>query len=259
MNSGKTTSFHFLFDIDGTLTEYRPHALDRLCRGNFLFPLICDLAVRQGLEQEECEKSISGLMDRTPFWDYPDFIRQLELPFAEALELFRKWHRENLEVHPDTVRLIRNLRNDGIPVSIISNNPFLGCLLKLERCGLADAEKKTSCFQHIFSTDIVKGCKGNDHVWTRAVELLALPEKTVSVMVGDNLQEDGILPRKNNIDFSCILNRKKNAIEPEDEKIFIVSSADEIPECLPVPAGLRFLQRTESDASKREFSSRRLK
>ena len=231
MNFEEQPSFHFLFDIDGTLTRYRTHALDRLYQNNFLFPLICDFAVQKGYSRNKCEGLITEVMHQHPYWDYPDFIQHLKLPMRPVLELFRKWHRENLDVYPDTIYLIRKLQKKGITISIISNNPLLGCLLKLECCGFADALLRTSCFRHILSTDLVHGCKNDRNVWKRAVEHLCLPENAVSIMVGDNLLEDGILPGECNIDFSYILNRenKKESLV-FDRRIFQFSSAMEIAE-----------------------------
>ena len=165
-------NMHVLFDIDDTLTKYGSHAMDRLFAGNFLFPVIADLAEAHGMERAEAERRIHAELDVNRFWDYPDFARALGLSWEETLPSLRRWHSENLHALPDSVRLVRRLRKLGIPVSVISNNPRQGCLLKLEICGLADPGKNSSVFRNIFSTDLMKGCKGGEGSWNRTVSVL---------------------------------------------------------------------------------------
>ena len=76
---------HVLFDIDNTLTRYRPHALDRTFEGNFLFPLIADLAEDAGIQREKAETIISETAKEKIFWDYTDFLSPLSLSFSDVL------------------------------------------------------------------------------------------------------------------------------------------------------------------------------
>ena len=198
---------HVLFDIDNTLTRYRPHALDRTFEGNFLFPLIADLAEDAGIQREKAETIISETAKEKIFWDYTDFLPPLGLSLSGALPAFRKWHAENLDVLSDAVGLVGKLKDYGIPVSIISNNPHLGCLLKLERCGLADAASGKSCFARILSTDLILGCKGDADVWKRALKELALPPDRIAT-VGDNFEEDARLPLREGV--GCCFLRERD-------------------------------------------------
>ncbi len=221
-------NIHWLFDIDSTLTEYRAHALERLFDGNFLFPLIADLAESHGLNRAEAEQRIREEEINNPFWDYPDFVRTLGLSMKEALPVFRRWHTENITAYQDSVRLVRTLLKWGSPVSVISNNPHLGCLLKLEQCGLADPGNGTSVFRNILSTDLLKGCKGNDGVWKRAVTALRSQDQAELIMIGDNPDEDGRLARLHGVKRSFILNRSGNIKISEDPEIIVVPDADAI-------------------------------
>ena len=103
---------HGLFDIDDTLTKYGSHAMDRLFAGNFLFPVMADLAEAHGMERAEAERRIHAELDVNRFWDYPDFSRALGLSWEETLPSLRRWHCENIHALPDSVRLVRRLVRD---------------------------------------------------------------------------------------------------------------------------------------------------
>lgn len=221
-------NMHVLFDIDDTLTKYGSHAMDRLFAGNFLFPVIADLAEAHGMERAEAERRIHAELDVNRFWDYPDFSRALGLSWEETLPSLRRWHSENLHALPDSVRLVRRLRKLGIPVSVISNNPRQGCLLKLEICGLADPGKNSSVFRNIFSTDLMKGCKGDEGSWDRAVSVLRSQGDETPVMIGDNFLEDGVLALRAGVAHSFILNRRNRTDFESIPCIRIVADADAV-------------------------------
>ena len=178
---------HVLLDIDDTLTCYAPHALERTFDGNFLFPLLLDLAETRKIPRREAETIIRRTTQEKPFWDYTDFLSPLSLSFSDVLPHFRSWHAKNLNPFPDSVRLTRSLKRAGYGISIISNNPRLGCLLKLERCGLANAATGESCFSQILSTDRIAGCKGDQGVWKHALEK-ALQSQEYSLLLQHKLQ-----------------------------------------------------------------------
>ncbi len=180
----------YAFDIDGTLTRYRDFHPEAFLLGNFLFPVLRDLAVERGMASAEAERRIAAVLEANTFWDYPDFVRALDLPAGEALERMRAWHRDHIEPCPDAVALARRLHAEGKRLFVVSNNPRLGCLLKLERCGLADAAAgESAVFERIAGTDAVFGCKGAPGVWPRALALFGVPPADVCV-VGDNPKED---------------------------------------------------------------------
>ena len=141
---------------------------------------------------------------------------------------FSYWHCENIHALPDSVRLVRRLRKLGIPVSVISNNPRQGCLLKLEICGLADPGKNSSVFRNIFSTDLMKGCKGDEGSWDRAVSVLRSQGDETPVMIGDNFLEDGVLALRSGVAHSFILNRRNRTDFESIPCIRIVPDADAV-------------------------------
>ena len=193
----------FFFDIDGTVTRYRPGALaaDRLLDGNFLFPLIRDMLVERGVSSGDAAAMICREAEENIFWCYGDFIRKFDLPPEAAAVRFRAWHEENLAVFPDTVELIRSLAAEQTPLYVISNNPVDGCRMKLERAGL-DPE----LFSGIFGTDVMKGCKHLASSWERALSLADVRPESV-VTVGDDVKEDGAVPRSCGVGTGVILER----------------------------------------------------
>ncbi len=228
----KNSNLHVLFDIDNTLTRDRPGAMDHLLFGNFLFPLIADFALRKGFRRTEVESEMEALLQTKNEWDYPDFLALFSISLSDILPEFRQWHRKNLDVLDDSVRLVRKLLALEVPVSIISNNPRLGCLLKLERCGLADAGKNQSVFQKILSTEIMKGCKHVPGAWNRALRALNLPPDRRILMVGDHPVEDGELPLLAGVSDAFLLNRSGKLRPGENPALHIFENADLLSENL---------------------------
>lgn len=196
---------YYLVDLDGTLTDYRPGALapERLLGGNFLFPIFRDMMVERGFQRGEAEARIVQLARDVVYWDYTDFIVEFELPVEEAHRRLRSWHRENLLVYDKTVELVRRLSQDGRKLFVMSNNPYMGCLMKLEAAGLADAFS-APCFSRVFGTNLLRGCKNDPEVWRRALSQIPAPVSEIGV-IGDNPVEDGELPRSLGIGESVIL------------------------------------------------------
>ncbi|MFG0247998.1 MAG: HAD family hydrolase, partial [Phycisphaeraceae bacterium JB051] len=204
----------YLVDIDGTITDYLPGRMDpkQYVAGNFLFPIICDLMVEQGVDRAEAVKQIAQLADRIVYWDYTDFIAEFDLPAEEAFDRMRAWHHANLLVYQSTVDFLKQLHNDGRKLYVMSNNPYVGCLLKLEVAGLA---KDGACdiFTGIFGTNRVLGCKGDPTVWKRALAQLPFDPSQVGT-IGDNPKEDGHVPKSLGIGESIILDRNQHIPSP---------------------------------------------
>lgn len=200
---------YFLVDIDGTLTDYREGATsaDKLLHGNFLFPIIRDMMMEKGWAKDVAEQTIRELADKVVFWDYPDFIAEFELSAKEAFHRMRQWHRDNLFVYSETVELVKKLAGEGKKLFIMSNNPYTGCLFKLQAAGLADDDFSSPYFCRIFGTNILRGCKGVPDVWRRALAQIPAELSEICV-IGDNPHEDGEIPRQCGITHSIIIPRK---------------------------------------------------
>ena len=184
---------YYFFDIDSTLTDYVVYPPERMLHNNFLFPTILDMMVERGWNAQEAEDAILALQNCLPFWDYTDFISEFKLPVVETYKRFQEWHKENIIPISSTVTLAKKLYKLGKTLFIISNNPYLGCCLKLEVCVLADMFG-SSYFRRIFSTDKLRGCKGEPEVWQRAIDQIPVAPAEIGV-IGDNPVEDGEIPR----------------------------------------------------------------
>ncbi len=202
-------SKYYLVDIDGTLTYYANGGIppEKMLHGNFLFPIIRDMMLERGWRKKDAEDAIYALAERIVFWDYTDFIAEFDLPAAEAFRRMREWHKENLAVYPDTVELIKRLAGEAKQLFIMSNNPYVGCLFKLQAAGLADDDFSSPYFRRIFGTNVLRGCKCVPEVWKRALAQIPVDPSEVGV-IGDNPKEDGDIPRSCGISDTVIILRE---------------------------------------------------
>ena len=214
-------SEYFLVDIDGTLTDYRPGACapEKLLHNNFLLPVLRDLMAEKGWGRTEAEKALFDLMERIVFWDYTDFIAEFGLPADEAFRRLREWHHDNLIVYHDTVRLIKKLSGEGKKLFVMSNNPYMGCIFKLQAAGLAKDDFSSPYFRRIFGTNLLRGCKCVPDVWKRAFAQIPAGIFEIGV-IGDNPKEDGELPRSLGVKETIIIPRPSIArgIDREETK-----------------------------------------
>lgn len=201
---------YYLVDIDGTLTNYRPGALDpdKTLWGNFLFPIFRDMMVEKGWNPEEAAQAILDLTVRNQYWDYTDFIADFDLCTEEAYRRMRQWHKENLVPIEKNVALVRELYEEGHKLFIMSNNPYVGCILKLQAAGLADDDFGSPYFTRIFGTNLLHGCKGDISVWKHAFAQIPAPLSEIGT-VGDNPVEDGEIPRSLGVGDTIILPREE--------------------------------------------------
>jgi FMN phosphatase YigB (HAD superfamily) len=201
-------SKYYLVDIDGTITDYRAGSVtpDKMLHGNFLFPIIRDMMLERGWEKQKAETAIYELAERIVFWDYTDFIAEFKLPVKEAIERMRQWHFDNLFAYPETVDLVKKLKKDGKQLFVMSNNPYIGCVFKLQAAGLADDDFASPYFKRIFGTNILRGCKCVPDVWKRAFAQIPADISEIGV-IGDNPKEDGELPRSLGVIETIIIPR----------------------------------------------------
>lgn len=219
---------HFFFDIDGTITGYRPGALDadRLLDGNFLFPIIRGLLVERDIPIADAEAMIRRECRENVFWCYGDFVQKFRLSPALTEERFRAWHEENLSVFSDTVELIRFLAGKHVPLHVVSNNPVDGCWMKLERAGLA-----SESFRGIYGTDIMKGCKNLAGSWRRALSQAGVQPGS-AIVIGDDEKEDGAVPKSCGVGMSIIIDRSSSFRVRCQNGFLHVNDAREVPEAL---------------------------
>ena len=218
---------HFFIDIDGTITDTNPerkYPENKLVWRNPIFGVMRDVMIEEGWDEEEAKRKIEEYADEVIWWDYPDFIAEFNLPLEKTWERIYQWHNEYLIVYQDTVELIKRLYKMGKKLYIVSNNPIVGCLLKLKRAGLGDITG-TSYFKRILGANILRGQKYQIQLWRRAIAQIGIePEKIV--VIGDNEKEDGEVPLSAGICCSFIIKREGESYKKE--KIIFVNEAGEI-------------------------------
>ena len=126
--------------------------------------------------------------------------------------------------------MVRRLYAAGFSLSICSNNPLSGCLLKLHRAGLADLSQ-APYFENIFGSNVLMGQKSAPHWWPQLQKTLGVPPECVLV-VGDNPRDDMLTPRA--VGFRHFVLVDRSQVEPcrIQDGVHYVSSLDAVPEIL---------------------------
>ena len=214
---------YVFIDIDGTITDNNPkrkYPEEKLVWNNSVFGVIRDVMVEEGWDEDEARKKIEEYATKIIWWDYPDFIAEFNLPVEKTWERIYNWHNEYKIVYTDTVELIKELYRKGKNLFIVSNNPIVGCLLNLKVAGLGDITG-SKYFKRVLGANILRGQKHQIDLWKRAIAQIGVePDKIVNI--GDNIKEDGEMPKKAGIKRCFIIRR--NEAEKEEDGIIIVES-----------------------------------
>ena len=221
---------HIVVDIDDTLTGNQPGVAQidsRHLNGNVLFDLLRDCLVEAGSPSPAAEARLLDHVERHPFWDYSDIIEALALPPRTTWARLVAWHDRNLQVYEDGVQMVRRLHDAGFALSISSNNPLSGCLLKLHRAGLATLES-SPWFSRIYASNVLMGQKSAPHWWPRLQEALGVPPERVLV-VGDNPRDDMQMPRAAGFQHFVLVDRTQPEPWRRVDGVHFVNSLDAVP------------------------------
>lgn len=214
---------YIFIDIDGTITDTNPdkkYPEEKLVWGNPIFGVIRDVMVEEGWDGNEAKKKIEEYASKIIWWDYPDFIAEFNLPVEKTWERIYNWHNEYLIFYTDTVELIKELYKIGKNLYIVSNNPIVGCLLKLKRAGLGDITG-SKYFKRILGANILRGQKFQIELWKRAIAQIGIEGEKI-INIGDNIKEDGEIPLKAGLKTCFIIDR--NGEEKEEGKLIKVKN-----------------------------------
>lgn len=213
----------FIVDIDGTLVDDKPwseYPASELVWGNPIFGVLRDVMVEDGRDFAESKKIIEDHADKLVYWDYPDFIADFGLPVEKCYELLRAWHISHLSVYDDAVAAVKHLKKKSRTLCIVSNNPIVGCLMKVERAGLANIHG-SEYFSRILGANNLRGQKSNKALWLRAVAQIGINPKYI-VTIGDNPVEDGDNPLSAGIGHAVIIRRgQKEEVIEQGQKIYV--------------------------------------
>lgn len=195
-----------LVDIDGTLTagDIFTQPGDSLLWGNGVLHLIAEHHARHhSLELRESQQRLRAYADEVIWWDYPDFIRDFDVPAEPILADLTAFHATCIQPRPGAVEVMEALAEAGHTLCIMSNNPVTGSLLKLQAIGLSDG-RTAPLFRQILGSNNLRGQKSLPAMWQRAIEQLGVPPASLTT-IGDNPLEDGHVPRSLGVARTCII------------------------------------------------------
>jgi len=220
-------NLYMFVDIDGTITDNNPekkYPESKLVWENPIFGVIRDVMVEKGWDEKKAKRQIEEYASKVVWWDYPDFIAEFNLPVEKTWEKIYEWHENYLIVYEDTVDLIKELKKMNKNLYVVSNNPIVGCLLKLKRAGLGDI-KGTSYFKRILGANILKGQKHQVQLWKRAIAQVGIEPEKISI-IGDNEKEDGEVPLSAGIGRAFIIRREEKRGKNKEKLIFVEKAED---------------------------------
>ena len=219
-------------DIDATITD--DGDVKQIASGypldNALFVVLRDVMMENGWNRQEAVDALIAHANEIVFWDYQDFIHKFNLPAKHAWTQIIKWHDDNLIVYEDAISMIKQLHAKNLPLYIISNNPVLGCLLKLQRAGLGTLEG-TPWFIDVFGSNKLKGQKSAVVFWERALACVDIPPEDI-VVIGDNPKDDFQIPSQAGIQHFFLVDRKRKEPFICENGACLVNSLEQVPDYL---------------------------
>ncbi len=229
---------HVLVDIDDTLTGDKPGVSQinaNAINHNALFEELRNQLVEGGASPDAAKTMLLDYVRDHVFWDYSEIIRDLGLPEDQTWARLASWQDRNLRVFEDGVDMVRRLHQRGLNLSICSNNPLSGCLLKLQHAGLGDLSG-TPYFTRIYASNSLMGQKNAPHWWPRLMEDLAVSPERV-VIVGDNPRDDCAVPRHAGFKHFILVDRAQTEACRFDGDVIHVRSLVRVPDLIAATGG----------------------
>ncbi|OGV67463.1 MAG: hypothetical protein A3K18_29085 [Lentisphaerae bacterium RIFOXYA12_64_32] len=220
-----------LCDIDSTITDLRPGTFGGDFRDAVFQLFSRHIAARMNLAESAARETLDNFANNLlVWWDYPDFITHFALDPEAVWDDMRRLHNDALFIHEDAVEMVRTLSRNGRELHIVSNNPVTGCLLKLERAGLASL-RGSPYFQRIFGTNETKGMKSQPRMWRWILAALNADPSDV-LTIGDSVKEDFEAPRQAGITHTIIVDRNLGCDILEGEGLVRVKSLARVRELI---------------------------
>lgn len=192
--------------------------------GNALFGVLRDAMVHDGWDREQAVEALAAHANDVVFWDYQDFIGEFNLPVKHAWDRIIQWHDTHLVVHDDAVAMVKRLHAADLPLYIISNNPTLGCLLKLQRAGLGTLQG-TPWFKDILGANTLRGQKSSIGFWERAVTHTGLAPRGI-VVIGDDPEQDFHVPRQVGVRHFFLVDRTRTETAVYENGAWLVNNLE---------------------------------
>jgi HAD superfamily hydrolase (TIGR01549 family) len=213
-----------LIDIDGTLTyqrnprslkgpvNYPNMILTEMLAEKLRVPL--DEALEKVINAEEpCgRKDAFFAVRNNPQWGITEDVH-----WNKCVQ----WQKKHLFFYKDAIYMVKELKKKGFTLFIASNNGVKAILLKLSRARLATRDG-SQCFSGLFGDDLAGCQKNNPDYFRRLVERTKIvPEE--SVMIGDSIEQDFLMPREAGFNKVIIINRKQKERILRQEAVFVNS------------------------------------
>ncbi len=226
-----------VFDLDDTLIDQKAWIAAKLraLHGTFssrLPPktdfLACAL---QLLEEGNRAYLIDGL------------IKQLGLPLSlrdVLIPAYREILPDQIEVYPDVVRVLDELRRRGIRIGLLSDNPAASQRQKLQR--LQDILACSDLFDAVVLTDEIGAPKPDLRSYRAIANALDLPCNSIA-MVGDNLFRDALGALRAGFSEAFLLQRRGTFFNfnpailtgvPDADRVKWIDSLDQLLWHMPV-------------------------
>lgn len=191
-----------------TFNYFQKSLVDTLSRNLGISPEEALTAVEEA--EKPCGRTDAFFaIDNRPEWKrYEEEFRR------RAIE----WQEEYLSVFDDGVQMVRALKAGGFRLFIASNNGVRAIHLKLARAGLR-AGGPAGEFTAVFGDDLTGCQKGNPQFYRRLLELIGIdPQQTV--MIGDNYEQDYLVPKSAGLEKVVIVDRMQKEIVKDNGALF---------------------------------------
>ena len=167
----------YLFDFDGTLVDSMPSYISVMLR-------ILD---ENGIKYEKDIIKIITPLGYSGTAEY--YIKNLGLPMAkdDAVELMKRYaydeYAHNIEAKPYVCEVLRQLKQSGASLSVLTASPHRVLDVCLERLGLWEL------FDNVWSCDDFATTKADPNIYKMAAERIGLPVGDI-LFLDDNFNAD---------------------------------------------------------------------
>ena len=221
---------NFLTDIDNTLLTFKPEAqVPRSTSG--VINVIRKYAVEEKkMALESVNAKIDFVRKTVPWWSWWTFLELLEIDpvlFWDYAYEFESGYLQPAE--PDLYGTFAELKRRGAGFFITSNNPLDGIRHKLRLAGFHEPE---TIFTSFLGATQMQAMKADPVFWRKVIPLTQCRKETLCTL-GDDFNDDCLLPLSEGIRSCFLLNRNGSNDGKVMEGMTLISSISKLKELLP--------------------------
>ena len=192
------------FDIDNTIACC---ALGYNDVGYFEYALAGIIASMRNISFGEALEAALAAEQNYPGLDPFRAAQELGAPPELYRNEIDEMQKRFLRIFEDAVELIKVLKENGYDLFIASNSHQSRAYAALKAAGLSGWEK-SEYFSSVFVPDITGFTKSSVEFYIKVIEMGNFNPQEMLV-IGDNLDEDSVIPRKAGIKHTVIIDRKR--------------------------------------------------